>query len=67
MHVKCCAHILNLIVSNDLKEVNNSIVGVRSGVKYVKFSLARFEKFNDCMEREQLTFKDLLCLDISTK
>jgi hypothetical protein len=28
MHVRCCAHVLNLIMFEDLKEVDNSIVKV---------------------------------------
>jgi len=45
MRVRCCAHILNLIVSKGLKEVDESIVKVRSAVKYVKSSPQRFENF----------------------
>jgi hypothetical protein len=57
MHVRCCAHILNLIVSEGLKEVDNSIVKVISAVKYVKSSPSRFENFKTCIEREKITFK----------
>jgi hypothetical protein len=67
MHMRCCAHILNLIVTEDLKEVEDFIVRVRSAVKYVKSSPSRFEKFKSCVEREQLTFKGLLCLDVPTR
>jgi len=67
MHVRCCAHILNLIVSDGLKEVDESIVKVRSTVKYVKSSPQRFENFKSCMEREKLAFKSLLCLDVPTR
>jgi hypothetical protein len=67
MHMRCCAHILNLIVTEGLKEVEDSIVRVRSAVKYVKSSPVRFEKFKSCVEREQLTFKGLLCLDVPTR
>ncbi|XP_059451427.1 zinc finger BED domain-containing protein RICESLEEPER 2-like [Corylus avellana] len=67
MHIRCCAHILNLIVTDGLKEVDDSIVRVRSAVKYVKSSPARFEKFKGCIEREQISFKGLLCLDVSTR
>jgi hypothetical protein len=42
MHVRCCAHILNLIVTEGLKEVDESIMRVISAVKYVKSSPARF-------------------------
>jgi hypothetical protein len=67
IHVKCCAHILNLIVSEGLKEVNDFIVKVRSAVKYVKSYPSRFENFKTCMKREKLTFKGLLCLDVPTR
>jgi hypothetical protein len=32
MHVRCCLHILNFIVSERLKEVDESIMKVRSAV-----------------------------------
>jgi hypothetical protein len=35
--------------------------------KYVKSSLAGFEKFKGCIEREELTFKGLLCLNVPTR
>jgi hypothetical protein len=66
MHVRCYAHILNLIVSEGLKEVE-SIVKIRSAVKYVKSSSARFESIKTCMEREKLNYKGFLCLDVSTR
>jgi hypothetical protein len=67
MHMRCCAHILNLIVTDGLKEVSNSIVKVRNTVKYVKSSPSRFEKFKACMETKKIQFKGLLCLDIPTR
>jgi hypothetical protein len=67
MHVRCCAHILNLIVSEGLKEVDDSILKVRSAMKYVKSSPSRFENFKTCMEREKITFKGLLCPDVPTR
>ncbi|XP_059431483.1 zinc finger BED domain-containing protein RICESLEEPER 2-like [Corylus avellana] len=67
MHIRCCAHILNLIVTDGLKEVDEFIVSVRSAVKYAKSSPVRFDKFKACIEREQLDFKGLLYLDIPTR
>jgi hypothetical protein len=67
MHVRCCAHILNLIMYERLKEVDESIMKVRSVVKYVKSSLARFESFKICLEREKTNFKGLLCMDVPTR
>jgi len=67
IHVRYCTHILNLIVSEGLKEVEDSIVRVTGAVKYVKSSPSRFENYKTCMERVQLTFNGLLCLDVSTR
>jgi hypothetical protein len=67
MHMRYCARILNLIVIESLKEVDDSIVRVKSAVKYVKFLPGRFENFKVCIEREQLTFKGFLCLDVPTR
>ena len=67
MHIRYYAHILNLIVTKGLKKVDDSIARVRSVVKYVKSSPGRFENFKGCIERKQLTFKGLLCLDVPTR
>jgi hypothetical protein len=67
MDVRFRSHILNLIVSEGLKEVDESIVKVRSAAKFVKSSPQRFENFKYCMEREKLAFKGLLCLDVLTR
>jgi hypothetical protein len=67
MHVRCCAHILNLFVTEGLKKVDESIMKVRSAVKYVKSSPARFESFKTCLERENINFNGLLCLDVPTR
>lgn len=44
-HVRCCAHILNLIVQDGLKELDEAIVKVRDTVKYCKGSQARKKSF----------------------
>jgi hypothetical protein len=69
MHMRCCVHILNLIVSGSggLKEVSDFIVRVRNVVKYVKSSPLRFKKFKGCVEREKLSFKGFLCLAVPTR
>lgn len=51
MQMRCCAYILNLIVTKGLKEVSNAIVKVRNAMKYVKSSPSRFDKFKICVER----------------
>ncbi|XP_031124376.1 zinc finger BED domain-containing protein RICESLEEPER 2-like [Ipomoea triloba] len=55
IHVRCCAHILNLIVKDGLATVGNSVVSVRNAVKYVRSSNSRFQAFRICSEQDKLT------------
>ena len=54
LYMRCCTHILNLIVQDGLKDLNESIVKVRNVVRYVKSSPNRFEKFKACVEKENI-------------
>ncbi|KAH9762813.1 hypothetical protein KPL70_000946 [Citrus sinensis] len=50
MHVCCCAHILNLIVTGELKELHASVAGIRNVVKYVRSSTSRLKTFKHCVD-----------------
>jgi hypothetical protein len=39
--MRCCTHILNLIVQNGLKEITDSIQKIRDSVKYFRRSQVR--------------------------
>jgi len=65
--MRCCAHILSLIVKDGLKEIKDSILKIRSVVKYVKSSPTRFAIFKACFEQEGISFKGLVCLDVETR
>ncbi|KAL4600243.1 hypothetical protein ACB092_11G184500 [Castanea dentata] len=67
MHMRCCAHTLNLIVQSGLKSIHESIAKVRNAVRYVRASPARFEKFQECVENEKIKAKCLLSLDVPTR
>ena len=67
MHMRCCAHILNLIVGESLKEINASVAKVREAVRYVKLSPNRSQIFRSFMERVGMESKSLLSLDVPTR
>ncbi|XP_024029326.1 zinc finger BED domain-containing protein RICESLEEPER 2-like [Morus notabilis] len=67
LHVRCCAHIVNLIVNEGLKDLHDSIAAIRNAVRYVRSSPARLLKFKSCVEREKIEYKGLVCLDAPTR
>ena len=67
LHTRCGAHILNLIVSDGLKEMDESIVKIRNVVRYVRSSPSRMAKFNSCANREGIESKSSVCLDVPTR
>jgi hypothetical protein len=67
LHMRCCAHILNLIVEEGLKERESSISKMRDAVRYVKSSPNRFQIFKDYVKTLGIESKSLLCLDIATR
>ena len=67
LHMRCCAHIINLIVSKGLREAHDSIVSIRNAVKYVRFSSSRMQRFKECASREKIDCKSLVFLDVPTR
>jgi len=66
-HVRCCAHILNLIVQG-LKVLIDALYYIRNNIKYVRGLESRIVKFKQCLEM----FSDIdascgLCLNIPTR
>lgn len=45
LHMRCCAHVLNLVVKDGLARVKPSIVAIRNAVKYVRSSFQRLKSF----------------------
>ncbi|KAG7948001.1 hypothetical protein I3843_14G123500 [Carya illinoinensis] len=67
IHMRCTAHILNLIVSEGLKDVDDSIVRVRNLIKYVKSSPQRLATFKSCVDRSKVQCSSFLTLDVPTR
>nr|KYP65257.1 Putative AC transposase [Cajanus cajan] len=65
--MRCCAHILNLIVKDGFKENIDVVVRIRAAIKYVRSSPSRLSKFKACVEQQNIEFKGLVCLDVETR
>ncbi|XP_010527739.1 PREDICTED: zinc finger BED domain-containing protein RICESLEEPER 2-like isoform X2 [Tarenaya hassleriana] len=66
-HVRCCAHILNLIVQEGLKLVDSALHKIRESVKYVKWSEGRMKMFEECCEQVGVESGMSLSLDVATR
>ena len=57
MHMRCSTHILNLIVSDGLKEIDLSIRKIRDACKFMKSSPSIFASFKRCAEEVSVSTK----------
>ncbi|XP_010266972.1 PREDICTED: zinc finger BED domain-containing protein RICESLEEPER 2-like [Nelumbo nucifera] len=67
LHMRCIAHIINLVVNDGLKEMGKSISCAREAVRYVRQSSARLQKFKEFVKVEKIQSKSLLYLNVSTR
>lgn len=69
MHIRCVAHIINLIVVDGLSinEVSSSIEKVRESIKYVRSSPSRLARFKEIAKIEKVECKGWLSLDVPTR
>ncbi|XP_042433857.1 zinc finger BED domain-containing protein RICESLEEPER 2-like [Zingiber officinale] len=67
LHVRCCAHILNLIVQEGLKRIDSSVDKIREYVKYVKGSQVRKQKYIESVTQTSLDSKKSLRQDVPTR
>ncbi|GJT80232.1 zinc finger BED domain-containing protein RICESLEEPER 2-like protein [Tanacetum coccineum] len=67
LHVRCTAHVMNLIVQDGLSHIGKSVDCVRAAVKYVRQSPQRLTKFKEYAEIEKCPSKKGLILDVQTR
>jgi hypothetical protein len=65
--MRCDAHILNLVVNNGLKDINDVICNIKNVVRYLRPTLSRMENFEDCIEWKNIKCKKMVCLDALTR
>ncbi|KAK9057990.1 hypothetical protein SSX86_022830 [Deinandra increscens subsp. villosa] len=65
-HVRCCAHILNLLVKDGLSMIKSVIGEVREAVKYINSSEMRRQMFSNAAQQLQVDDRKL-ALDVPTR
>ncbi|KAK9669809.1 hypothetical protein RND81_13G155700 [Saponaria officinalis] len=59
-HVRCCAHILNIMVQHGLKQVKTIIINVHDSVDYINQSEQRLQKFSELVQQFNLKERRLV-------
>ncbi|XP_019197735.1 PREDICTED: zinc finger BED domain-containing protein RICESLEEPER 2-like [Ipomoea nil] len=67
LHMRCIAHILNLVVQDGLRESDKSFKKVRDCVRYMRNSPSRLQKFRDLSDLIGVEAKYSLVLDVPTR
>ncbi|KAJ9555764.1 hypothetical protein OSB04_010378 [Centaurea solstitialis] len=67
LHLRCSCHIINLIVKDGLKELEDGVAAIWNCAKYVRSSPQRLEKFREFAILEQCKANANVPLDVITR
>ena len=67
MHVRCCAHILNILVQDGMKIIHEGIKKIRELLKHIDSSPSRIQAFNQIAMVNGLPTKCGIALDIPNR
>nr|GEV83126.1 hypothetical protein [Tanacetum cinerariifolium] len=67
IHIRCTAHILNLVVQDGIKLFDKAIENIRYAVKWIKKSGSRIKKFKRCAKSAKCDSIKNLLLDVPTR
>ncbi|GAU26439.1 hypothetical protein TSUD_294040 [Trifolium subterraneum] len=66
-HMRCCAHILNLIVKDGMQAISSSIDKIRESVRYWVATLKREESFKEKCHQLNMAYSKKLVQDCRTR
>ncbi|KAI3513058.1 hypothetical protein L1887_20383 [Cichorium endivia] len=66
-HMRCCAHILNLIVQDGLAVIGDGIERIRDSVAFWTATPKRQQRFEDSARHLEITYAKKLVLDCKTR
>ena len=67
LHLRCCAHIINLVVRDGLEEHITFIDKIRNALRYLRSSPGRLTSFEESVEFEKIDCRRKPCLDVDTR
>ncbi|CAN1807746.1 Putative AC transposase [Linum perenne] len=67
LHVRCVAHIVNLVVNDGLNEIGMSVRRVREAVRWVRSFGQREEKFRAQVTAQNVQSKKMVSMDCQTR
>ncbi|KAL5714914.1 hypothetical protein ACHQM5_016815 [Ranunculus cassubicifolius] len=66
-HIRCCCHIINLVVQFGLEVIDSSVVKIKESIKYFRGSQGRKQAFYDVVKLLSLPCAKGLRQDVSTR